>query len=331
MILILGLIVAFRFSPAAVLLHAARAMQAAYAERQRLDELTRPSPASLPRAESGKLAQLAESSIEPLAEPAVQAPEWPMLVDNSAPPEALELEEVEEIPLKPAWVEEPAAAPGEPGSFVTLDEGREIEEWIGIEWKLPPLTLLDPIIVKRERMEDEIKRNVRIIESTLQTFGVQARVIGVNSGPAVTQYQLQPAAGVAVKKIVALQNDLALALAASPLRIEAPIPGKSAVGVEVPNKSATPVSLREVVESPSFSGGGQALAVALGNDVTGQPITSDLSRMPHLLIAGATGQGKSVCINALLCSLLMHSRPTELRLVMIDPKRVELNLYNDLP
>ncbi|MDQ6899535.1 MAG: DNA translocase FtsK, partial [Candidatus Dormibacteraeota bacterium] len=200
-----------------------------------------------------------------------------------------------------------------------------------IDWKLPPLTLLDTLVARKERMQEEIKRNVRLIEGTLATFGVQARVIGVNSGPAVTQYELQPAAGVAVKRIVALQNDLSLALAAAPLRIEAPIPGKSAVGLEVPNRSASLVSLREVVESTAFAAGSHQMALALGNDVSGQPITGDLTRLPHLLIAGATGQGKSVCINVLITSLLLRCTPEQLRLVMIDPKRVELSGYNGLP
>lgn len=236
-----------------------------------------------------------------------------------------------------SWSEEPAAKPevarrGEPEILrVTADPEDDEDGWEGIEWKLPPITLLETIKARRERIDEEIKRNVRVIENTLDTFGVQARVIDVNSGPAVTQYELQPAAGVAVKRVVALQNDLALALAASPLRIEAPIPGKSAIGVEVPNKAAATVSIREVVESPNFFGAGYGLSVTLGNDVSGRPIVADLTRMPHLLIAGATGQGKSSCINALISSLLLQATPEQLRLVLIDPKRVELNFYNALP
>jgi S-DNA-T family DNA segregation ATPase FtsK/SpoIIIE len=200
-----------------------------------------------------------------------------------------------------------------------------------IDWKLPPVSLLDSVTARKEKMQDEIKRNVRVIETTLNTFGVQARVIGVNPGPAVTQYEIQPGPGVAVKRITALQHDLELALAAAPLRIEAPIPGKSAVGIEVPNKSASLVSLREVVESNPFKLGGHKIALAMGNDVSGQAVVGDLTRMPHLLIAGATGQGKSVCINVLISSLLFQCTPAQLRLVMIDPKRVELSGYNSLP
>jgi S-DNA-T family DNA segregation ATPase FtsK/SpoIIIE len=147
----------------------------------------------------------------------------------------------------------------------------------------------------------------------------------------VTQYELQPGAGVQVKRITALQNDLSLALAAAPLRIEAPIPGKSAVGIEVPNKAASLVTIREVLETAAFREGSNKLALGLGNDVSGQSIVADLTRMPHLLIAGATGQGKSVCINALITSLLFQVTPEHMRLLLIDPKRVELTGYNGLP
>src|SRR5450759_3909576 len=153
-----------------------------------------------------------------------------------------------------------------------------------IDWKLPPITLLDTVTVRRERMADEIKRNVKIIESTLETFGVSCKVVGVNPGPAVTQYELQPGPGVQVKRITALQIDRSLALAASPLRIEAPIPGKAAVGIEVPNKSAALVTIREVLETAAFREGTNKLALGLGNDVSGQSIIADLTSMPHVLV-----------------------------------------------
>jgi S-DNA-T family DNA segregation ATPase FtsK/SpoIIIE len=200
-----------------------------------------------------------------------------------------------------------------------------------IDWQLPSLSLLDSVTARRERMQDEIKRNVKLIEATLDTFGVNTKVIGVNPGPAVTQYEVQPGPGVQVKRITALQHDLELALAAAPLRIEAPIPGKSAVGIEVPNRSASLVTIREVLGSPAFRPAGSSLALALGNDVSGQAITGDLTRMPHLLIAGATGQGKSVCVNAIISSLLFQATPERLRLILIDPKRVELSGFNGLP
>jgi DNA segregation ATPase FtsK/SpoIIIE-like protein len=197
-------------------------------------------------------------------------------------------------------------------------------------WTLPPLTLLGTAS-GRPVASAEVQKAMRVIEETLSTFGVMARILEASVGPAVTRYELQPAAGVAVKKVVALQNDLSLALAAAPLRIEAPIPGKAAIGIEVPNSSPTLVAFRQVVESREFQGGGHALGLALGKDVVGEVVTGDLARMPHLLIAGATGQGKSVAVNVLISSLLMRHTPEDLRLVLVDPKRVELQGYGGLP
>src|SRR5438045_5825576 len=202
----------------------------------------------------------------------------------------------------PAWVTEKQEVP-EPEPDVMRVVADVEDEPPAVDWKLPPVSLLDSVTARKEKMQDEIKRNVRVIESTLTTFGVGARVIGVNPGPAVTQYEIQPGPGVAVKRITALQHDLELALAAAPLRIEAPIPGKSAVGIEVPNKSASLVTIREVIETAAFREGSNKLALGLGNDVSGQSIVADLTRMPHLLIAGATGQVKSACINALITRL----------------------------
>src|SRR3989442_1157920 len=159
---------------------------------------------------------------------------------------------------------------------------------------------------------------------------VEAKVIGVNSVPAVTQYELQPAKGVAVRKITALQNDLSLALSAT-VRIQAPIPGRPAVGVEVPNKATSLVTLREIIQTPTFQDDKTLLSLAIGTDVSGNTVVGDLTRMPHLLIAGATGSGKSVCINALLAGLMFQATPDEMKLILIDPKRVEFSLYQDLP
>jgi S-DNA-T family DNA segregation ATPase FtsK/SpoIIIE len=197
-------------------------------------------------------------------------------------------------------------------------------------WQMPPMSLLDAATAKREKLQEEVKHNIEVIESTLSSFGVAARVRGVNSGASVTQYELEPAKGVPVRKITALQNDLALALAA-PIRIQAPIPGKSAVGVEVPNKASMLVTLREIIQSPAFQAGSHLLPLPIGTDVSGQAIAGDLTRMPHLLIAGATGSGKSVCVNALLAGFLLKHTPDQLRLVLIDPKRVEMSMYKELP
>ncbi|MGA8015589.1 MAG: DNA translocase FtsK, partial [Candidatus Dormiibacterota bacterium] len=197
-------------------------------------------------------------------------------------------------------------------------------------WTIPGADLLDIVSGKRERLEKEVQATAAVIESTLNSFAIGARVVGANSGPTVTQYEVQPAAGVPVRKIVGAQTDLSLALAA-PVRIQPFIPGKSAVGIEVPNKAAQLVSLKEVVTSSAFSDPRHRLAVALGADVSGHPVVGDLCRMPHLLIAGSTGSGKSVCVNAILAGFLLQATPAQLKLILIDPKRVELSTFADVP
>jgi S-DNA-T family DNA segregation ATPase FtsK/SpoIIIE len=197
-------------------------------------------------------------------------------------------------------------------------------------WVLPTPELLDTITGKRERLAAEVRATGDKIVSTLQSFGIETRIVGANSGPTVTQYELQPAVGVPVRRILGYQTDLALALAA-PIRIQPFIPGKSAIGVEVPNKAAQLVSLKETVESPAFTDKRNKLSVALGADVSGHPVIGDLTRMPHLLIAGATGSGKSVCINAVLGGFLLQATPAQLKMILIDPKRVELSNFADLP
>jgi DNA segregation ATPase FtsK/SpoIIIE, S-DNA-T family len=197
-------------------------------------------------------------------------------------------------------------------------------------WLLPTAELLDTITGKRERLAAEVRATGDKIVSTLQSFGIETRIVGANSGPTVTQYELQPAVGVPVRRILGYQTDLALALAA-PIRIQPFIPGKSAIGIEVPNKAAQLVSLKETVASPAFTDRRNRLSVALGADVSGHPVIGDLTRMPHLLIAGATGSGKSVCINALLGGFLLQATPAQLKMILIDPKRVELSNFADLP
>jgi hypothetical protein len=197
-------------------------------------------------------------------------------------------------------------------------------------WVLPGVELLDTITGKRERLAAEVRATGDKIVSTLQSFGIETRIVGANSGPTVTQYELQPAVGVPVRRILGYQTDLALALAA-PIRIQPFIPGKSAIGVEVPNKAAQLVSLKETIESPAFTDRRNKLSVALGADVSGHPVIGDLTRMPHLLIAGATGSGKSVCINAVLGGFLLQATPAQLKMILIDPKRVELSNFADLP
>lgn len=197
-------------------------------------------------------------------------------------------------------------------------------------WPLPSLDLLDRYVAGS--ISDEEKRNkARLIEQTLANFKVEAQVVGVNTGPAVTQFELQPAMGVKISKITTLEKDLALALAAHSIRIEAPIPGKGVVGIEIPNSAIALVSMREVIDSEEFETSKAKLKLPLGKDVSGLPVIADMTRMPHLLVAGSTGSGKSAAINAYLCGLLLRHSPDELKLIMVDPKMVELIIYNDIP
>ena len=197
-------------------------------------------------------------------------------------------------------------------------------------WPLPSLELLDSFTVG-SISDDEKRSRARLIEQTLANFKVEAQVVGVNTGPAITQFELQPAVGVKVNKITSLDKDLALALAAHSVRIEAPIPGKGVVGIEIPNSAISVVSMREVIDSEEFETSKGKLKYPLGKDVSGLPVIADMTRMPHLLMAGATGAGKSGAINALLCGLLLKHTPDELKLIMVDPKMVELSVYNHIP
>lgn len=199
-------------------------------------------------------------------------------------------------------------------------------------WHYPPLSLLSENISGKADRGD-VKGNAAIIEKTLEAFGITAKVVEVNFGPAVTQYALEVAIGTKLSKINALSNDLALALAAptGQIRIEAPIPGRSLVGIELPNRSPEFVSLRKMLESDVAKHSKSKLSVALGLDVSGSPVIGDISKMPHVLIAGSTGSGKSVCINAFISSILFRASPQEVKFIMIDPKRVELTGYNGIP
>lgn len=196
-------------------------------------------------------------------------------------------------------------------------------------WKLPPFDLLDSSDIAVD--SGNIEANVAIIKKTLEDFGIEVEMGEVNVGPTVTQYTLRPAAGIRLSQIGALQDNLALALAAHSVRMELPIPGKPLVGLEVPNKSTAIVRIRDVMQTPQFVDHKSKLALALGRDVAGHAQAADLAKMPHLLIAGATGTGKSVCINSLFISLLYRNTPQDVKFIVIDPKRVELNLYNGIP
>ena len=202
-----------------------------------------------------------------------------------------------------------------------------------IDYECPPLSLLNQNEMVKLNKSDkkELLSSAEKLTDTLNSFGVDAKVIQVSRGPSVTRYELQPSAGVKVSKIVNLADDIALNLASAGVRIEAPIPGKAAIGIEVPNKELTPVFLSEVIESDAFLNAKSNLAFALGKDIGGNCVVTDLTKMPHLLIAGATGSGKSVCINTLIISLLYKYPPADVKLLMIDPKVVELNIYNGIP
>ncbi|MGN8644940.1 DNA translocase FtsK [Gracilibacillus sp. HCP3S3_G5_1] len=199
------------------------------------------------------------------------------------------------------------------------------------DYQLPLMNILElPKNFGKQQEKTYIQRVVRKLETTFQSFGVKARVTKVHVGPSVTKYEVYPEAGVKVSKIVNLHDDLALALAAKDIRIEAPIPGKSAVGIEVPNEETAMVTLREVLESKKNQIQNK-LAFALGKDIAGEAVIAELNKMPHLLVAGATGSGKSVCINGIITSVLMRAKPHEVKMMMIDPKKVELNVYNGIP
>jgi len=197
------------------------------------------------------------------------------------------------------------------------------------DYKLPSLDLLESD--SGEPTSGDIKANANIIKRTLQHFGIEVEMAEVNIGPTVTQYTLRPAQGVKLSKITALQNDLSLSLAAHPIRIEAPIPGRSLVGLEIPNRAVTKVRLRNLFEQPDFNHDHKMLTLGLGRDVAGSPVFADLERMPHLLIAGATGTGKTICLNTIIMSLLYRHAPNFLKFILIDPKRVEFPIYNGLP
>jgi S-DNA-T family DNA segregation ATPase FtsK/SpoIIIE len=215
---------------------------------------------------------------------------------------------------------------------VPVEAGLKLGPVTAPEMELPGIDLLDRHETKRQAIDEkELLELSRVLERTLADFDVEGKVSEVHPGPVITLFEFEPAPGMKVSQILNRQDDLALALKAQRIRIVAPIPGKAAVGIEIPNRVKATVSLREIISSPAFQDSADALPLALGKDVAGVPFATSLERMPHLLIAGATGSGKSVCINTLIMSLLFTKTPAELRFILIDPKMLELTPFNGIP
>lgn len=240
-------------------------------------------------------------------------------------------EELDELVSKAAQLD----APADLTPFRADKKTEEVPNVTGVQQKIydtPPVTLLkQETRVSNEDVSEELKGNAARLVDTLRSFGVETRITNICRGPAVTRYELQPSAGVKISRITSLSDDIALNLASAGVRIEAPIPNKSAVGIEVPNKTVSVVHLREIVDSDEFRSAKSKVTMALGRDIAGNIIVSDIAKMPHMLIAGATGSGKSVCINTIIMSILYKASPDEVKFLMVDPKVVELGIYNGIP
>ncbi len=321
------------------------------------------SPTSLPRREdrpappgtvpgaSRPTPPVTRPSQPPVSQPVVKPPSSPVPgasvppatpVSKAVPPAAAPKPEEPKVEAKP-----PAAAPKPEAAAPTKSVSAtppKVEDSGGKapskpQWKLPRIDVLKGA-VRKGITEEELRHRAEVIEMTLSSFGAPARVVEVNTGPVITQFGVEPdyidgRAGKRIKvkvgKISALADDLALSLAAPTIRIEAPVPGKGFVGVEVPNAEPSIVGLRDVMDTPVFNDLKSPLKLALGQNVSGEPICADMTAMPHLLIAGTTGSGKSVCVNGIICTMLMTCTPEELQMIMVDPKRVELTNYNGIP
>lgn len=268
-------------------------------------------------------------------------PQKDAAVPETSAPKAAEPERPEN-PVKPEIVEvprpdrpvTPPAAPAPERPAMPLKKPAPEELNFSDVYTLPPVNLLNPVQKKLTQadIDNEIDRNSRKLVEALQSFGVQTKLVGVSRGPSVTRYELQPAPGVKISKITGLQDDIALNLASAGVRIEAPIPNKSAVGIEVPNKARDTVFFRELVDTTEFKKSfDKKLETVLGKDISGAMVTCNIAKMPHLLIAGTTGSGKSVCVNSIIMSILMKSTPQDVRLIMVDPKKVEFMMYNGIP
>lgn len=271
-------------------------------------------PAAKPKAEAAEATLFKKESKlddkKPAVVPVVEEPVKPKI--RLAAPRTEPKKDLSDKPLVPI---QPLQASDDEGNY-----------------QLPPLDLLTTIApLNQEKVEENLEQNSKVLEDTLRDFGIEAKVVEVEQGPTIVRYELQPAAGVKVQRITALEHDIALRMRATSVRIIAPIPGKSRVGIEVPNQTPAIVSLKEVLTADDYRKETSKLAIVLGQDTAGTPLFCNLADMPHLLIAGATNTGKSVCINSILSSILFRATPDEVKFLIVDPKMVELHFYNDLP
>ncbi len=267
------------------------------------------------------------------AEPRVEAAgaSWKSMVEEAVEPRVQEPVRVEQRARKKKKkpVVADAAAPAPERKREKAEPARKPT---GGRYEIPNPALLDEIPANLSRVSKEtLLENAKLLESALDNFDVASKVVEVSPGPVVTRYEVEPALGVKVNRIAALSDDLARVMSAKGIRIQAPVPGKSVVGVEIANQERETVYLREIVEDEVFSRSDSKLVMVLGKTISGEPCAADLAKMPHLLVAGATGAGKSVCLNSLICSILLKATPDEVRFIMVDPKVVELTMYNDIP
>lgn len=274
----------------------------------------------------------------PYPEETTSYQEEPVYESPAAVPVRQEQPVRKETPVKPvaALKKDPGAvrsSSGAVGTVVTGEMYQKLHEKKSVEkeYHFPPIDLLRKGKAKSVDSSRELRETAERLRQTLQTFGVKVTITDISQGPAVTRYELQPEQGVKVSKIVGLSDDIKLNLAATDIRIEAPIPGKAAIGIEVPNRENTAVALRDLLDTKEFKEFDSRLAFAVGKDIAGKTVVTDIAKMPHMLIAGATGSGKSVCINTLIMSILYKAKPDEVKLIMVDPKVVELSVYNGIP
>ncbi|OUP66250.1 cell division protein FtsK [Drancourtella sp. An177] len=301
-----------------------------------IQEIVVPVKASEEPEEESEKSSVEDIVITRAAQEETSRTDTPLDMDDAAQavPDLSELEDAGMVEFSPANIK----APKEERGAASLKKGESVEEEIlkraakpVKKYKAPPMNLLTKGKKGRGDSDSHLRETAMKLQQTLKTFGVNVTVTNVSCGPSVTRYEVQPELGVKVSKIVGLADDLKLNLAASDIRIEAPIPGKAAVGIEVPNKDNSAVLLRDLLESEEFRRAESKISFAVGKDIGGRTVVADIAKMPHLLVAGATGSGKSVCINTLIMSILYEASPDEVKLIMIDPKVVELSVYNGIP